>query len=152
MRRCLVEVRASHSLLSRPAARTLATESTSAPTPAAEPKAAAVETAAAAAPSTLIGEKKAAAPVNAPAADAKPADEAQVEAAAFAQTGVTSGSDSMHSTDIAFKPNNAGWGYNPKYAASFENIFGAKKVDPVKATKQVSAKKADLDSIFGKKK
>jgi hypothetical protein len=33
----------------------------------------------------------------------------------------------MHSADIAFKPNNDGWGYSPAYASGYDNIFGKKK-------------------------
>eukprot|EP00949_MAST-11_sp_MAST-11-sp1_P004296 g4296.t1 len=36
-------------------------------------------------------------------------------------------SDRIHSTDIAFKPNNDGWGYTPKYKSSYERIFGNKQ-------------------------
>lgn len=36
-------------------------------------------------------------------------------------------SDRIHSTDIAFKPNNDGWGYTPKYKSSYERIFGKKQ-------------------------
>ncbi|KAJ9464069.1 hypothetical protein DIPPA_01027 [Diplonema papillatum] len=28
--------------------------------------------------------------------------------------------------DIAFKPNNDGWGYNKNYGSSFDRIFGGK--------------------------
>ena len=32
----------------------------------------------------------------------------------------------MHSTDIAFKPNDSGWGYSPQYSSNFDRIFGKK--------------------------
>ena len=36
-------------------------------------------------------------------------------------------SDSIHSSDIAFKPNNDGWGGgNPAYASNYDRIFGNK--------------------------
>lgn len=36
-------------------------------------------------------------------------------------------SDRIHSTDIAFKPNSAGWGYSKGYAKGFDSIFQKKK-------------------------
>ena len=35
--------------------------------------------------------------------------------------------DSKHSSDIAFKPNNDGWGYTKSYSKGWDNIFGKKK-------------------------
>jgi len=35
--------------------------------------------------------------------------------------------DSLHSADIAFKPTESGWGYNPRYSKSFDNIFATKE-------------------------
>ena len=35
-------------------------------------------------------------------------------------------SDSLHSSDIAFKPNNDGWGGTKKVSEGWERIFGAK--------------------------
>jgi len=44
-------------------------------------------------------------------------------------------SDSIHSSDIAFKPNNDGWGGgNPAYASNYDRIFGNKNG----ATKQAA--------------
>ena len=37
-------------------------------------------------------------------------------------------SDSLHSSDIAFKPNDDGWGYTNRYASGWDRIF-AKKGD-----------------------
>ena len=37
--------------------------------------------------------------------------------------------DSLHSTDIAFKPNKDGWGSTKGYTSSYERIFGKKKRD-----------------------
>ena len=37
-----------------------------------------------------------------------------------------SGGDRLHSTDIAFKPNEDGWGYTRKYKNNWERIFGSK--------------------------
>lgn len=39
----------------------------------------------------------------------------------------TSDSDRIHSTDIAFKPAESGWGANSKYSNNFGNIFGNEK-------------------------
>ena len=36
-------------------------------------------------------------------------------------------SDRIHSTDIAFKPNESGWGYNKKYVNNFDTIFKKSK-------------------------
>jgi hypothetical protein len=37
------------------------------------------------------------------------------------------GSDRIHSTDIAFKPNESGWGGSKKYESRWDDIFGKKK-------------------------
>ena len=38
--------------------------------------------------------------------------------------------DSLHSSDIAFKPNDDGWGYTKRYASGWDRIFSNKeKVD-----------------------
>ena len=48
-------------------------------------------------------------------------------------------SDSLHSSDIAFKPNNDGWGGgNPKYASNYDRIFGNKN-GSVKKTSEPAA-------------
>lgn len=39
----------------------------------------------------------------------------------------SSSSDRLHSTDIAFKPTEDGWGYSPRYSNNYDNIFGNKK-------------------------
>ena len=36
------------------------------------------------------------------------------------------GGSSMHSTDIAFKPTEDGWGYTNKYSKGWDNIFNKK--------------------------
>jgi len=38
------------------------------------------------------------------------------------------GIDTPPVRDIAHKPNNSGWGYNPKYAESFDAIFKRNKL------------------------
>ena len=44
-----------------------------------------------------------------------------------ASTPVPAPTDSIHSSDIAFKPNNDGWGGgNPQYASNYDRIFGNK--------------------------
>ena len=49
-------------------------------------------------------------------------------------------SDSIHSSDIAFKPNNDGWGGgNPQYASNYDRIFGNKNGDATKAPKPSAA-------------
>ena len=48
-------------------------------------------------------------------------------------------SDSIHSSDIAFKPNNDGWGGgNPQYASNYDRIFGNKN-GSVKKTSEPAA-------------
>jgi hypothetical protein len=37
------------------------------------------------------------------------------------------GGDRIHSTDIAFKPNESGWGGSRKYETRWDDIFGKKK-------------------------
>ena len=49
-------------------------------------------------------------------------------------------SDSLHSSDIAFKPNNDGWGGgNPKYASNYDRIFGNKNGTTKKAAPEPTA-------------
>ena len=49
-------------------------------------------------------------------------------------------SDSIHSSDIAFKPNNDGWGGgNPQYASNYDRIFGNKNGGATKAPKPSAA-------------
>ena len=58
-------------------------------------------------------------------------------------------SDSIHSSDIAFKPNNDGWGGgNPQYASNYDRIFGnkngsTKKAAPEQTTPQPAAQALD---------
>ena len=58
-------------------------------------------------------------------------------------------SDSIHSSDIAFKPNNDGWGGgNPNYASGYDRIFGnkngsTKKAAPEQTTPQPAAQALD---------
>ena len=42
-------------------------------------------------------------------------------------TASSTGSDRLHSTDIAFKPNQDGWGATRRYSKNHERIFGKKK-------------------------
>lgn len=46
----------------------------------------------------------------------------------------SSQSDRIHSTDIAFKPNSAGWGYSKGYATGFDSIFKKKCVPQTSTT------------------
>ena len=49
-------------------------------------------------------------------------------------------SDSIHSSDIAFKPNNDGWGGgNPRYASNYDRIFGNKNGATKKAAPEQTA-------------
>ena len=49
-------------------------------------------------------------------------------------------SDSLHSSDIAFKPNNDGWGGgNPQYASNYDRIFGNKNGSTKKAAPEQTA-------------
>ena len=49
-------------------------------------------------------------------------------------------SDSLHSSDIAFKPNNDGWGGgNPQYASNYDRIFGNKNGATKKAAPEQTA-------------
>ena len=49
-------------------------------------------------------------------------------------------SDSIHSSDIAFKPNNDGWGGgNPQYASNYDRIFGNKNGGATNAPKPSAA-------------
>ena len=49
-------------------------------------------------------------------------------------------SDSIHSSDIAFKPNNDGWGGgNPAYASNYDRIFGNKNGSTKKAAPEPTA-------------
>ena len=49
-------------------------------------------------------------------------------------------SDSIHSSDIAFKPNNDGWGGgNPNYASGYDRIFGNKNGGATKAPAATAA-------------
>ena len=49
-------------------------------------------------------------------------------------------SDSIHSSDIAFKPNNDGWGGgNPQYASNYDRIFGNKNGSTKKAAPEQTA-------------
>ena len=49
-------------------------------------------------------------------------------------------SDSIHSSDIAFKPNNDGWGGgNPRYASNYDRIFGNKNGSTKKTSEPAAA-------------
>mmetsp|Transcript_28989 Transcript_28989/g.42609 ORF Transcript_28989/g.42609 Transcript_28989/m.42609 type:complete len:90 (+) Transcript_28989:86-355(+) len=48
----------------------------------------------------------------------------------------------LHSTDIAFKPAESGWGGGGKYANNFDSIFSSKKKDD-NNDKEETAKKND---------
>ena len=67
-----------------------------------------------------------------------------------ASTPAPAPTDSLHSSDIAFKPNNDGWGGgNPQYASNYDRIFGnkngsaKKKSEPAAAAPQPAAQALD---------
>ncbi|KAJ1456494.1 hypothetical protein M885DRAFT_169182 [Pelagophyceae sp. CCMP2097] len=89
---------------------------------------------------------KAASPAAAPAAPAKAAPAAAAPAAA------PPGEKRLHSTDIAFKPTEDGWGYSPKYSSAYDKIFNKKKTAPAEdappaaaAAEEPAAPAAKLD-------
>ena len=45
----------------------------------------------------------------------------------------------LHSSDIAFKPNDDGWGYTKSYAKSWDRIFGKKQADTATAAPAAEA-------------
>ena len=57
-----------------------------------------------------------------------------------ASTPAPAPADSIHSSDIAFKPNNDGWGGgNPQYASNYDRIFGNKNGGATNAPKPSAA-------------
>ena len=57
-----------------------------------------------------------------------------------ASTPAPAPTDSIHSSDIAFKPNNDGWGGgNPNYASGYDRIFGNKNGGSTNAPKPSAA-------------
>lgn len=54
------------------------------------------------------------------------------------------GGSSMHSTDIAFKPTEDGWGYTNKYSKGWDNIF---KKDKPAAQEAPAAAAADAAAM-----
>ena len=87
----------------------------------------------------------------APAAPAAPAKAAE-PAAKAAPASADSPSDSKHSTDIAFKPNDDGWGYTKRYANGWDNIFGKKSKAPAESTPTPAAAVAPDNSAVQKAK
>ena len=57
-----------------------------------------------------------------------------------ASTPAPAPTDSLHSSDIAFKPNNDGWGGgNPNYASGYDRIFGNKNGSAKKTSEPAAA-------------
>ena len=57
-------------------------------------------------------------------------------------------SDSLHSSDIAFKPNNDGWGGgNPQYASGYDRIFGNKNGSTKKAAPEPTAPQSAAQAL-----
>eukprot|EP00550_Attheya_septentrionalis_P010306 CAMPEP_0198289170 /NCGR_PEP_ID=MMETSP1449-20131203/7463_1 /TAXON_ID=420275 /ORGANISM="Attheya septentrionalis, Strain CCMP2084" /LENGTH=80 /DNA_ID=CAMNT_0043987467 /DNA_START=246 /DNA_END=488 /DNA_ORIENTATION=- len=58
----------------------------------------------------------------------------------------SNGGDALHSTDIAFKPAESGWGFTNKYNSNFDNIFGKKNEGEKKdSPSSTSAEQVDVD-------
>lgn len=59
-------------------------------------------------------------------------------------------SDRLHSTDIAFKPSESGWGYNRKYINTYDTIFkkkdNTKGVDDKQETSPITVTDKDIPS------
>ena len=58
--------------------------------------------------------------------------------------------DRLHSTDIAYKPNESGWGYTKKFVANYDEIFKSKKSptlnEPTTKNKDEKTKKTNKKS------
>lgn len=57
-----------------------------------------------------------------------------------------SSEDRIHSTDIAFKPAESGWGASSKYSRNFDEIFGQKNDDQEKKSNQGGNEKQGDDN------
>eukprot|EP00560_Eucampia_antarctica_P001905 CAMPEP_0197833462 /NCGR_PEP_ID=MMETSP1437-20131217/19101_1 /TAXON_ID=49252 ORGANISM="Eucampia antarctica, Strain CCMP1452" /NCGR_SAMPLE_ID=MMETSP1437 /ASSEMBLY_ACC=CAM_ASM_001096 /LENGTH=61 /DNA_ID=CAMNT_0043437533 /DNA_START=171 /DNA_END=356 /DNA_ORIENTATION=- len=55
-------------------------------------------------------------------------------------------SDRIHSTDIAFKPSESGWGFSNKYNNNFDNIFSNGKGDKKEKEGQPKPQEKSTDS------
>eukprot|EP00750_Incisomonas_marina_P006582 INCI14671.1.p1 GENE.INCI14671.1~~INCI14671.1.p1 ORF type:complete len:125 (-),score=29.91 INCI14671.1:52-426(-) len=55
--------------------------------------------------------------------------------------------DSLHSKDIAFKPNQDGWGFTNRYASGYDNIFGSKKKSKTAQEKKQQPAQPDTEEI-----
>ena len=53
-----------------------------------------------------------------------------------------SSGERLHSTDIAFKPTEDGWGYSPRYSSNFDRIFGNKAQAPAAPTEATETQQA----------
>ena len=53
----------------------------------------------------------------------------------------------MHSSDIAFKPNDDGWGYTRSYASGWDRIFASKDAAGVNRAEAKSTACADQPSV-----
>eukprot|EP00296_Roombia_truncata_P006022 JP443306.1.p2 GENE.JP443306.1~~JP443306.1.p2 ORF type:complete len:78 (+),score=3.32 JP443306.1:1-234(+) len=51
--------------------------------------------------------------------------------------------DTLHSSDIAFKPAETGWGYNPKFASNWDKIFAKKPENSVPTESSTPAKQSE---------
>mmetsp|Transcript_19999 Transcript_19999/g.67243 ORF Transcript_19999/g.67243 Transcript_19999/m.67243 type:complete len:116 (-) Transcript_19999:255-602(-) len=60
-----------------------------------------------------------------------------ITAAARRHFSESSGEKRLHSTDIAFKPTEGGWGYNNSFASGYDRIFGGGKKSAAEAAPEV---------------
>lgn len=67
-----------------------------------------------------------------------------------ASTPPSSQSDRIHSTDIAFKPNSAGWGYSVGYAKGFDSIFKKKATESSSSRESVQSNimNSDINTLL----
>mmetsp|Transcript_57149 Transcript_57149/g.112814 ORF Transcript_57149/g.112814 Transcript_57149/m.112814 type:complete len:180 (+) Transcript_57149:127-666(+) len=110
-------------------------------------------------PTSVPSKSTSSPPVESPAPKKPGVSARELLAQATGGTAVGGGesqSDSMHSSDIAFKPTDGGWGYSPKFANRWDDIF-AKPPKETTATspdtqkKTAFSKASSLDEIFQKK-
>jgi hypothetical protein len=62
-------------------------------------------------------------------------------------SGAPTKSDSIHSSDIAFKPNSDGWGYTRSYAKSWDRIFAKSKSETTVASTQAQAAPEEQEQV-----
>mmetsp|Transcript_13615 Transcript_13615/g.42984 ORF Transcript_13615/g.42984 Transcript_13615/m.42984 type:complete len:149 (-) Transcript_13615:147-593(-) len=60
-------------------------------------------------------------------------------------TKTKSSEDRLHSTDIAFKPTEDGWGYSPQYSENWDRIFGGNTAAKGKSPQATENKPVSID-------